>query len=40
MNVEGGFALFNFWSAAALPSPLNTQLLFIHHSEKEPKNDE
>jgi hypothetical protein len=34
MNVEVGFALFNFWSAAALPSSLNTQMFFIRHSKK------
>jgi hypothetical protein len=40
MNVEGGFALFNFWSAAAFPSSLDTQMFVIHHSKKEPKNGE
>jgi hypothetical protein len=40
MNVEVSFALFNFWSVAALPSSLNTRLFFIRRSKKEPKNDE
>jgi hypothetical protein len=40
MNVEVGFAPFIGEPMADTISSFNTRLFFIHHSKKEPKNDE